>query len=86
MVERQIKVVPNVNDGNFVINFNSDINLPLTIEISSSNGQLVYKEEIESSNGRNEIMFNLNNLNSGLYYIRLFGKTGSFFSKMTILN
>ena len=86
MVERQIKVVPNVNDGKFVINFNSDINLPLTIEISSSNGQLVYKEEIESSNGRNEIMFNLNNLNSGLYYIRLFGKTGSFFSKMTILN
>lgn len=61
-------IYPNPSDGNTNIHF-SNINGVSSLQVISTSGQIVYSDMVNSSVTDKEI--NLNNLNAGIYFIKL---------------
>jgi hypothetical protein len=72
----------------FTSAFNVDIHTPLRKEVKvyifMLNGELVHQRSIILSAGDNSIRFDLDNLKSGVYIMRLIGTDGSSFDKRII--
>jgi len=69
----QMQVFPNPNDGNFIVKFNLKKEVPVTITINNSKGELLDKSIIKTlKSGENIFSKRIENLtNGGVYFITL---------------
>ena len=69
---KDIAIIPNPTKGIFSLNFNSEKEQSITINIYDITGKLIKSEWFEPINGYNKRDYNFTNLTSGLYYLELF--------------
>ncbi|MCF8334324.1 MAG: PKD domain-containing protein, partial [Bacteroidales bacterium] len=67
-----IAVYPNPTKGNVTL-VGSGLKDDVRVIISSTEGQVIHSRAIEEHNGRLKAGFNLSDLSSGIYYIKIFG-------------
>jgi hypothetical protein len=79
-----MQVIPNPSDGHLLLHINSPETFDGTIEIRSSNAALVLSFKGELVQGHNSIPLVLNNVASGMYFIRLIG-SGYDISKRAVI-
>ena len=78
---QSLKIFPNPTTGKFIIEYENDQNLPLTITLKSITGNLVFSENINSSNCNIDI----SSYPSGVYLLELNSKTASHRCKIAKL-
>ena len=69
-------VSPNPNDGNIVINLNSNSNKKIQFELTNTVGKPLYTQNFEVTKGNNSFSLSLNTkskLPSGVYFMKLIG-------------
>ncbi|HQI46893.1 MAG TPA: C1 family peptidase [Bacteroidales bacterium] len=76
------KITPNPNQGFFSIEFNNYSNDITSLTIENSLGQVVLKENIETTFYKKN--FDLSNLTKGIYIIKLSGTEKVYYGKMII--
>lgn len=82
-LEQKVYVTPNPNNGQFNVFLRNKVELNTTIEVLSTNGQLLAQQKI-GSNGR-KVDFNLQNLASGLYFVKVSPPNGKpLIEKITV--
>ena len=80
----EIESYPNPSkDKTINFKFNRQIKNPMTIKVHNSLGQLVYSNSIQSINS-NFYTYNLNKLDSGLYFIKLETDQQSYTTKIIL--
>lgn len=67
----KIELFPNPNDGNFYINYKSENNNDLLIQIINTNGKTVYSQNIGNNNLSGNNPINIKNLSKGLYQLKI---------------
>ena len=78
---KEINIQPNPFQGSFLIR---DLIGKYILSITDINGKVIYNTEVES-NGHIE-MDRLENIPSGIYFIRAFGESGNYFTKIVKAN
>lgn len=78
----ELKLYPNPNNGNFIIEYPKFTSENIMIEVISLSGKLVYKKQISSE--KEKINLNLNYLSNGIYHVRLFSEKNIFNKKIVI--
>ncbi len=63
---------PNPNQGNLNLEYYSDNNGQLNIQILSIDGKLIYQEKVNITQGNNSINLELNNAENGVYILSIF--------------
>lgn len=69
-------IVPNPNNGQFELKITSDKAANYQLSLYNVTGQEIRKEEISVLRGVNSKLFNLGNIEKGMYFISLTGKDG----------
>lgn len=67
----QLDVIPNPNDGNFTISFNSLVDTYSMVSISDLRGNMIYQSEHLIKTGSNQLYFSNNELATGMYFVKL---------------
>ena len=70
-VDNGVIVAPNpVNENNIVVSYSSaSDNVTTTINIYDVTGQIVYKQNVNSSEGTNAVVIDVSTLSKGMYFI-----------------
>ena len=76
---------PNPNKGTFTINYNSNADDNMNIEVFDLNGHQVFNEVWSVSAGMNTKNLNISKLASGIYISRLSSTQGSALIKTTVV-
>ena len=76
-----LEIIPNPNNGEFVINIDGNGIQNLSLEIYNQIGKIVYKKQIKNVTNKYSIKINLNHLADGIYFINS-GKMTSKFIKL----
>ena len=76
---------PNPNKGTFTINYNSNADDNMNIEVFDLNGHQVFNEVWSVSAGMNTKNLNISKLASGIYITRLSSTQGSALIKTTVV-
>lgn len=73
-------IIPNPNEGNFILNYSSESTGSVYLTIYNSNGSRVYKEQFNKNNKSIKHQFSLSKLQNGNYFfnIRINGVFDSF--------
>ena len=79
--ELSFNIYPNPNNGNFNIQLNNPLNENVTIELFDAIGQLVYRSNLTNTNNHD---FNLRDVSSGLYNIKISTPHSSLTRKLII--
>jgi hypothetical protein len=66
-----IQLLPNPGSSDPVLKFRHPNPLVLSLEISSGDGKLIYKEKHQTISGDNSIRFPARHLHQGVYFIRV---------------
>lgn len=66
-----VKVFPNPSDGRFTLTFLSDQQAVMTLELTSTDGRILSRMEIEVLTGENTILINQTDLPAGLYMLQM---------------
>lgn len=70
LISNGISLYPNPVKGNqFTIRFDRNISEPINLSLFTSNGQLVYAKKMKSSS-KNEYNFPVDNLETGIYFVK----------------
>jgi subtilisin family serine protease/photosystem II stability/assembly factor-like uncharacterized protein len=69
--DTQLLITPNPSIGNILVKFDAKSNLKTEIKVYNYLNQIVHSSKYETKLGTNEINLNLNNLNSGFYYVTI---------------
>jgi len=69
--ELEIKLYPNPNTGQFIIEFSNPIEDELEIQIFNTLGQVLLSKRIEALNTDNQLQINLEEVATGTYLVRL---------------
>ncbi len=80
----QLKVFPNPNNGEFLLNFDSNLNGVTHIAINNLLGEIVYSNDITAIKGRNVKQLNLVNISNGVYILKIQSNNGFQFIKMIV--
>ncbi|MFI5171101.1 MAG: T9SS type A sorting domain-containing protein, partial [Chitinophagales bacterium] len=89
-----LEIYPNPNDGTFTINALWPLcalcdNNTSIIEIYNSLGQIIYSQNIHSSNGNINETISIDNLSSGIYFVRIcsasLGNNGKHYSQQKLI-
>jgi hypothetical protein len=78
--KNSFNVIPNPNDGNFVIDFNS-AGVQNYYEIIDYTGRILNKGALDINNSKNKVEANLK---FGVYLLRVYSEEGSHYSKIII--
>mgnify|MGYP000231610026 CR=1 FL=1 len=65
-----INLFPNPNEGNFILEFNANVNSFVNITVSDLTGKIVHTESISSTRGNNKVNLNVSNLQKGFYLLK----------------
>ncbi|MEZ5198301.1 MAG: T9SS type A sorting domain-containing protein [Bacteroidales bacterium] len=79
---KQFEIYPNPNNGRFTINTNPIDAKQFVMNIYNINGQLVYTDQIFKN--ENSTNLDINELQDGMYIVRIFTETQVLNSKLTI--
>ena len=79
-----VKVFPNPNNGNFNLVINTNENLELNVKVINTFGITVFQDDKVKINNKYHKSYNLNNLNSGIYYIYLYNNEHQIIKKIFI--
>lgn len=77
-------VIPNPNDGNFVLNIELQQSSDLDVYIHNSIGELVYTKHMEGAFKSSSINFNLNDLSTGAYTLTVSNGKGAIRNKLIV--
>ncbi len=69
--KQNLSIFPLPNKGHFLINYTSEKDKNLSIEIINSLGKNVYSKTLRSDKGKNLFEINLENCKAGVYYVRI---------------
>ena len=75
---KEVNIQPNPFQNSFLIR---DLVGKYTLIISDLNGKVIQSTEVESS-GNHIYMDHLENIPSGIYFVRAFGESGNYFQKI----
>ena len=79
VLNNNVRVFPNPNDGSFTINFNSsEPTESFRVEVVNSVGQTVYTEKVARFNGRYNQQLNLSMEADGVYIVNIYTDNGVF--------
>ncbi|MFH4969535.1 T9SS type A sorting domain-containing protein [Gaetbulibacter sp. M240] len=67
--DKNLKLYPNPNDGNFTLNYYMEKSTDVKVKIFSILGQVVFEKDLHSEAGKNTLDINLSNISSGLYTV-----------------
>ncbi|MBI5540185.1 MAG: choice-of-anchor L domain-containing protein [Bacteroidia bacterium] len=70
-IASKIELFPNPNDGNFYIDYKSENNNDLLIQIINTSGKTVYYQNISNNNLSGNNPINMKNLSKGLYQLKI---------------
>lgn len=79
-----VKVFPNPNNGNFNLLINTNKNINLNIKIINAFGITVFQDNDVKIKNEYQKLYNINNLNSGIYYIYLYNNQQQIVKKLFI--
>lgn len=79
-----LNVFPNPNEGNFNISFTSAVSQTMQITVIDLSGKVVYTHQITSIAGQNNLVMNLDQVNTGIYQIMV-GNTERMFTSRVIV-
>lgn len=65
-----INLYPNPNEGDFILEFNANVNSALNITITDITGKIVHTENISSVRGNNRVNLTVSNLQKGFYLLK----------------
>jgi len=80
----EAEIQPNPSRGDFALILNSSEKMELQIEIISTKGEVIKRIENLEIIGKNRLPFNLQNHNSGLYFMRVISKKGVLIKKIVL--
>ncbi len=75
-----ITLFPNPATDQAILNFSSDSNKDMSIEVSDIMGRIVSTTPIAASEGLNSIVLNVSDLTAGIYFVRIDGRQTVQFS------
>lgn len=85
---KQVVIYPNPNNGQFYINWDSDVTGLTTFSIADLTGRIKYKTQVQSQRGKNELEFIPEKmgyqLSSGMYILRTSTSYGYTISKIVV--
>jgi len=76
-------IYPNPSDGALFIDFNFELNGSLKLALIDMLGQIVYSQEYRQIKN-NHLTLDLNNLNKGIYFLKIDGEERMTFEKIII--
>jgi hypothetical protein len=82
--DSKIQITPNPSNGNFLVKFYANTNKNTEIKVYNYFGQVIFDNNYESFEGLNEYTLNLNNLNSGFYYLIVKNDKDTFMQQIII--
>lgn len=80
----QARVFPNPSDGQFTFSFQSRYEGMMVVELTSFDGRIDTSFEEEAMPGMNTVFFNLQQLPSGMYLLRMRTRNSSYARKVVI--
>ena len=84
-IEPRIKIVPNPNQGTFIIEMdNTTFVTGIDIIIRDMNGKMVYKRITGIEKGKNKITVNISTLPEGNYIIELYHESLQYIQKLVV--
>lgn len=83
-LDQDILIYPNPNNGNFEIKLNSLFRGSIDVEIYNNIGQIISKLETEITESNDTVNISLNNLNSGIYFVKVISGSTSKTRKIII--
>jgi minor extracellular serine protease Vpr len=75
---------PNPNNGNFILDYDTDKSETIRIEIFNITGKLVAEKKVESFSGNNQYNLQLDALSKGLYVVKISSAEGKASIKMMV--
>lgn len=84
LFQRSIKLVPNPSNGNFTVEFNTEYDGELQVELLSSIGNKVYSQKVQHAQGLNQIKIDQNQLAAGVYLFNLYFEGKNYPSRVVI--
>jgi hypothetical protein len=70
-IEDYFSVSPSPAEEQITLNWQSDKNERITIQLYTANGQVIFSQNYESKNGQNSFAININNLAAGSYFVKM---------------
>lgn len=72
-----MNIVPNPNQGEFVLNITSFNNSNVRIEMYDYSGRIIEKRELQITKGKSSLDYNIADLNAGIYFIHISDEFGN---------
>jgi len=82
--KKSLKIVPNPNDGEFSVQFDTDYTGTLKAELVNIIGKTVYSEEIQHNQGTNTYKLDQRNLSNGVYLFNIFFEGKNYTTRLII--
>ena len=82
--ENIVKVSPNPVVNSTRLSFTTDITSKFNFEVYNVFGKRVHQEEYDSNSGNNTIVFNRNNLASGMYFFKIYSGNSEWKGKLIL--
>ena len=79
-----IKIYPNPNDGNFILNFRSEELQDIKLSILNITGQIVYTDMVAVQKGTFENTISIKYMPPGIYFLQLVTSAGLYTRKLVI--
>lgn len=72
----KLRIVPNPNNGTFIINFINDKNESMEVEVKNYLGQTLYRQNHNATIGDNSFAIKMNDVKSGIYLLSVKKSSG----------
>lgn len=82
--KRSIKIIPNPNNGDFLIEFETEQSGTMKVKLISIIGQEVYSKDLEHQYGKNSFGIDKQTLSKGVYFISICFEGKDYVSKIII--
>jgi hypothetical protein len=79
-----LNVFPNPNEGNFTISFTAAVSQTMQITVIDLSGKVVYTHQITSNAGQNNLVLNLDKVNTGIYQVMVGNQERMFTSRVIV--
>ena len=80
-----VKLYPNPNDGEFILQFQSGSDQEMRFQVTASNGNQILDSKENINTGLYSKNFNLGNLPGGTYYLSILDKEGKMLNRLQVV-
>jgi hypothetical protein len=84
LFQRSIKLVPNPSNGNFTVEFATEYDGVMEMELLSSIGNKVFSKKVQHTQGMNQISINQDQLAAGVYLFNLYFEGKNYPSRVVV--